>query len=74
MRLLGKMNIVRITLALFFLLAAILPMLGMFAGLLTPDARAVFGTEQFVSACFNSVAVSFVAMLISLSLALAATA
>lgn len=72
MRLLGKMNIVRITLALFFLLAAILPMLGMFAGLLTPDARAVFGTEQFVSACFNSVAVSFVAMLISLSLALAA--
>ena len=72
MRTSPKFNVIRIALALFFLFAAVLPLLGMFAGLLSPDARAVFGTEQFAAACLNSTAVASTAMAISLVLALAA--
>lgn len=64
-------NLVRVLLALFFLFAAILPLLGMFARLADPAAREVFSSAQFATACFNSIAVSLTATVISLVLALA---
>lgn len=70
MRFLGKMNAVRVVLALFFLFAAVLPLLGMFAGLLDPAAREVFSSERFASACLNSALVASTATAISLCLAL----
>lgn len=71
MRTSGKLSVTRIVLALFFLVAAILPLLGMFANLASPEARAVFGTEQFMAACLNSVAVALTSTAISLVLAIA---
>ncbi len=71
MRLLGKLNIARISLAVFFLLAAVFPLVGMFSRLANPAAVAVFSTEQFLSACVNSCAVGLVATFISIMLAVA---
>lgn len=66
----GSFNAVRLLLVLFFLFAAILPLLGMFVRLASPEAREVFGTSQFASACANSVLVSLAATVVSLALAL----
>lgn len=63
-------SLVRVLLALFFLLAAVFPLLGMFARLASPDAREVFATPQFAAACVNSVLVALTATVISLALAL----
>lgn len=38
MRAFGKITVVRAALFLFFLFAAVLPLLGMFAGLFSPEA------------------------------------
>ncbi|MDO4443823.1 MAG: ABC transporter permease subunit [Slackia sp.] len=70
MRLLGKMNLVRIVLALFFLFAAVLPLANMFARMVDPAVREVFSSEQFFTACMNSVSVSLTATALSLSAAL----
>lgn len=70
MRRIGKFTILRVVLVLFFLFAAVLPLLGMFANLMNPAAQAVFTSEQFISACLNSVGVAFVSMVISLAVAL----
>ena len=67
----GKLNLTRIVLAVFFLVAAVLPLLGMFSQLASPGASAVFGTEQFRIACLNSIGVSLTSTVISLVLALA---
>lgn len=65
-----KLTVTRIALALFFLFAAVLPLLGLFVNLGNPEARAVFGTEQFTTACINSVAVALTTTVISLILAI----
>lgn len=39
MRAFGKITVVRAALFLFFLFAAVLPLLGMFAGLFSPEAQ-----------------------------------
>ncbi|MEG0323886.1 MAG: ABC transporter permease subunit, partial [Raoultibacter sp.] len=70
MKRLGGFTVTRVVLALFFLFAAVLPLLGMFANLASPDARAVFGTEQFTAACLNSIGVALTSTVISLTLAL----
>lgn len=70
MRFFGKLTAVRAVLALFFLFAAVLPLAGMFASLLSPGAQAVFASEQFGAACVNSVGVALASTCISLSLAL----
>lgn len=67
----GTLNLTRIVLAVFFLFAVVLPLLGMFSQLTSPGASAVFGTEQFKAACMNSVTVSLTTTAISLVLALA---
>ena len=66
----GTLNLTRVVLAAFFLFAAVLPLLGMFSQLASPGAAAVFGTEQFATACLNSVTVSLTSTAISLALAL----
>lgn len=63
-------TLTRFLLALFFLFAAIFPLLGMFVHLASPEARDVFFTPQFTKACLNSVTVSLTATAISLLLAL----
>lgn len=67
----GKLTVTRVVLALFFLFAAILPLIALFANLANPEARAVFGTEQFVAACLNSVAVALTSTVIAIALAIA---
>ncbi|WP_139653403.1 ABC transporter permease subunit [Raoultibacter phocaeensis] len=67
----GKLTVTRVVLALFFLFAAILPLITLFANLANPEARAVFGTEQFVTACLNSVAVALTSTVIAIALAIA---
>ena len=52
-------------------MAAVLPLFGMFSRLASPEARAVFGTEQFATACFNSIGVALTSTAISLAFALA---
>ena len=52
MRAFGKITVVRAALFLFFLFAAVLPLLGMFAGLFSPEAQSVFGSERFAAACW----------------------
>lgn len=71
MRSVGKFTVVRVVLVLFFLFAAVLPLLGMFANLASPGAQAIFASDQFITACFNSVSIALVSMCISLALALA---
>lgn len=71
MRRAGKLNLTRIVLAAFFLVAAVLPLIGMFSRLASPEARAVFGTEQFATACLNSIGVALTSTAISLAFALA---
>lgn len=66
----GSFSVLRLLLALFFLFAAIFPLMGMFARLASPGAWEVFSTPQFAAACINSVTVSLVATAISLLLAL----
>lgn len=60
-------------LALFFLFAAIFPLLGMLLRIGDQSAQEVFLSPQFATACFNSVTISLIAMIISLLLALAAS-
>lgn len=67
----SKLTLTRAVLALFFLVAAVLPLLGLFGRLASPEARTVFGTEQFFSACVNSLSVALTSTAISLALALA---
>lgn len=67
----ARLTVTRIVLALFFLFAAILPLLGLFANLANPGAQAVFGTEQFITACINSVAVALTSTVIAVGLAIA---
>ena len=70
MRAFGKITVVRAALFLFFLFAAVLPLLGMFAGLFSPEAQSVFGSERFAAACMNSLGVALAATAISVPLAL----
>lgn len=70
MRAFGKITVVRVALFLFFLFAAVLPLLGMFAGLFSPEAQSVFGSERFAAACMNSLGVALAATAISVPLAL----
>lgn len=65
-----SISFVRVMLALFFLFAAILPLVGMFGRLLNPDSAEVFSSSQFATACVNSVAISLTATFISLCLAM----
>lgn len=67
----GGFNVIRIALAAFFLFAVIIPFVGLLANLVSPDAREVFASEQFASACLNSVSVALVSTCISLAAALA---
>lgn len=69
----GRLNIVRVILPLFFLLAAILPLCGMFARIASPEAQAMLGDDGFWTAARNSVLVSLTGMTISVSLAFAAS-
>ncbi len=71
MKRLGKFTLTRVVLALFFLFAAVFPLLGLFSRLASPEARAVFFTDHFATACLNSIAVALTATAISLVLALA---
>ena len=66
----GSINIVRVLLALFFLFAAILPLVGMFGRLLDPSSVEVFSSPQFATACINSIVVSLTATFISLCCAM----
>ena len=70
MRAFGKITVVRAALFLFFLFAAVLPLLGMFAGLFSPEAQSVFGSERFAAECMNSLGVALAATAISVPLAL----
>ncbi len=63
-------NALRLLLVLFFLFAAILPLVGMFARLANPAAREAFASPQFAAACANSVLVSLAATAASVALAL----
>lgn len=67
----GGLTAVRVLLALFFLLAAVMPLLGLIAGLASPEARDVFATPQFLVAVGNSVVTALAATAISLALAIA---
>lgn len=60
----------RLLLVLFFVFAAFLPLVGMFVRLAAPETREVFFTEQFATACVNSITVSLTATALSLVLAL----
>lgn len=70
MRSVKNLTFVRIMLALFFLLAAVFPLVGLFTQLATPEAQSVFSNDRFISACINSVCVALVATAISLAFAL----
>lgn len=67
----NKLNFTRVVLGAFFLFAAVLPLLGMFSQLASADTLAIFGTEQFRTACVNSIAVALTSTAIALSLAFA---
>lgn len=68
-----SINIIRIALALFFLFAAILPLLGMLVNLANPEAVAVFTSSQFSAACLNSLLIAFLTMLLTVFVALLAS-
>ena len=63
-------TLTRVVLALFFLFAAILPLFGLLGNLADPKAWGIFSSPQFGPACFNSLTISLIAMLLSLALAL----
>ncbi len=65
-----SINIVRVLLALFFLFAAILPLVGMFGRLLDPSSVEAFSSPQFATACINSIVISLTATFISLCCAM----
>lgn len=65
-----KLSVTRVVLVLFFLFAAVLPLIGMFSNLASPNAQAIFGSSQFAAACLNSMGVALVSTFISLLLAL----
>lgn len=63
----GKgITLIRLCVALFFLVAAILPLCLLLASLADASSWEVFTTAQFLPACFNSVTISLIAMAISL--------
>ncbi|MCI8469173.1 MAG: ABC transporter permease subunit [Eggerthellaceae bacterium] len=64
-------NLTRLALVLFFLVAAVLPLLGLLANLANPEAWEVFRSPQFIPACLNSAAIACISMLLSLAIALA---
>ena len=66
----GALGSLEVALALFFLLAVGLPLVGMFSRLADPEVRMVFGTQAFVTACENSLAVASVTTILSVSAAL----
>lgn len=63
-------SLTRAALVLFFLFAAVLPLLGLLATLASPAAWEVFATPQFVPACLNSASIALIAMVVSLGIAL----
>ncbi len=65
-----SINIVRVLIALFFLFAAILPLVGMFGRLLDPSSVEAFSSPQFATACINSIVISLMATFISLCCAM----
>ena len=71
MRARGGFSAVRVLLALFFLVAAIVPLFVLVSGLLSPDARDVFASPQFSAAVGNSVVTALAGTVISLALAIA---
>ena len=64
------MGLLKIALLLFFLLAVVLPLVGMFSRLADPQVREVFGTPAFASACVNSLVVAAITTVISVLAAL----
>ncbi len=66
----GALGSLEVALALFFLLAVGLPLVGMFSRLADPEVRMAFGTQAFVTACENSLAVASVTTILSVSAAL----
>ncbi len=63
-------SLIRVVLILFFLFAAVLPLLGIFARLFNPEAQEVFSSSQFGTACFNSLTIALITTVISLAIAL----
>lgn len=70
MRISKGITLTRLALALFFIVAAVLPLLRLLLSLVDPASREVFSSPQFGAACFNSLTIALIAMVISLSLAL----
>ncbi len=66
------LNALRILLAAFFLVAVLVPIVNLGAGLLRPGAFQMFGTDAFTSALAHSVVSSLLGTLFSLVLALGA--
>lgn len=64
------MGLLKIALLLFFLLAVVLPLVGMFSRLADPQVREVFGTPAFASACVNSLVVAAITTVVSVLAAL----
>ncbi len=68
----GKsVTLVRVCVVLFFLVAAILPLCMLLGTLADPQSWEAFSSPQFLPACFNSVTISLIAMVISLAAATA---
>lgn len=65
--------VIRIVLVLFFLFAAVLPLLGMLSNLADPTAQEIFSSPQFGTACFNSLSIALVTTIISLTIAIIAS-
>lgn len=73
MRMGKSIHAMRAVLVLFFLLAAVCPLLGMLVNLADPEAREIFSSPQFGAACFNSFTIALVTTVISLTIALASS-